>query len=211
MQEVMIRVSPEGDEAIVALQSEVTKLCESAAAIVVASDDDMKTVTDDLLMLGNLKKAVEGKKRDYVSPISDHLQAVRDAFKLILDPLEWANATLRGKVLAYDREQARIRAEQEEINRLKMEAARKEMELSGELSESVNEVEVQDAQPKIYRAEAGKASRRKNLKYEVTDFGLVPDEYKVINGPMITAKLRSGGTIPGIRSWYEDGLRISSK
>ncbi len=208
--QVVIRIGPEVDAEIIALQAEVAGLGERAREAVVFSVEDAKLITDDLVMMAQLRKAIESKKREYTEPISGHLTAVRDVFKSLLEPLAAADTTLRDKIIAYNKEQDRKRAAQEQINRLRNKAAQDEMKLTGELSESVNEVEVQPEQPKIYRAQAGTAGLSKNWDFAVDDFSQVPEEYKIINRPMVLAKVRAGGKIPGINAWNEPSLRITS-
>lgn len=212
MQEVTIRVSPEGDEAVVALHAEVNKLEVYAVGLAVKTDEDVKAVTNDLSMIANLKKIIEEKRKEYVGPINDHLKAVNEAFKNLTAPLLSADRLLRDKVSAYRQTQERQRAEQEHINQLRMEAARAEMELKGEITESVGLVEVVPEQPDHYRAEAGTLGTAKIAKWEVADFVQIPDEYKMVDATKIGKVVRAGlRNIPGIRIWEEGSLRVTTQ
>ena len=156
-----------------------------------------------------MKKAIEAKRKEFVSPIQEHLRAINDAFKTLTEPLLLADQITRTKVLGYNQEQERIRQEQEEINRLRMEAAEKEMELKGELSEPVGLVETTPEPPKHYHADMGTATTKKIKKWEVVDFALVPDEYKMPDAVKIGKVVRAGiPTISGIRIWDEEILEV---
>jgi len=128
-------------------------------------------------------------------------------------PVEEADKITRNKVLAYQAERERIRQEQENINRLRMEAAKKEMELKGELTESVNLVEVIPETPKHVFADTGSLGVRDNWKLiEVTDFALLPDEYKIADVVKLGKVIRAGlHTIPGCKIENVPTLAVNSK
>jgi hypothetical protein len=114
-------------------------------------------------------------------------------------------------MLDFTREQDRIRSEQEEINRKRQEAAEAEMKLNGELSESVNLVEVSPEAPKTVATDLGTAGQRDNWKWEVVDFALLPDEYKVVDSSLLTAvakKHHDQKPIPGVRFFNEPIIAV---
>ncbi len=210
-QEAMIKVSPEGDEVVLNLKAAAVKLESYAICLTVSTNVDVKKVTDDLSMLAYLKKAFEDKRKEYVGPINDHLKSVNEAFKSLTAPLLSADSILRGKVLAYRQEQEHIRTEEEDINALRLAAAQKEMKLKGDLSESVDLVEVREEQPERYRAEAGTLGTAKIPKWELIDFALLPDRFKMENATLIGKVVRAGEReIPGVRIWLEESLRVTT-
>lgn len=212
METAVVKVKPQTDEAVIALQEQSLKLEQYATALVIGTDDDVKSATNDLSIISGLKKAIEEKRKEYTQPINDHLKAVNEAFKSFAEPLNNADKITRQKVLDYRAEQERKRQEQEEINRLRLEAAQKEMELKGELTESVDLVETQPEQPNHYRSEAGTLGKATIWKFEVVDFALVPDEYKLPDATKIGKVVRAGlRSIPGIRIYSEDTLKITPK
>lgn len=95
---------------------------------------------------------------------------------------------------------------------MRMEAAQAEMELKGELTESVKVIEVTPEPPAHYRTESGTLGKFMVKKWELVDFNLVPGEYKMLNEVLIGKLVRSGiKTIPGIRIYEEETLRITPK
>ena len=208
----LIQIRPDTDEKVVSLYQEAVKLQQYAEARVIQSDGDIKVATDDLSIIAKLKKAIEEKRKEYVGPINEHLKAVNDTFKNFAEPLNQADSITRQKILDYRKEQERIRREQERINQLRMEAARAEMELKGELTESVKVVEIAPEAPTHYRTKSGILGKFMVRKWELVDFNLVPGEYKMLNEVLIGKLVRSGiKTIPGIRIYEEETLRITPK
>ncbi|MFH0921675.1 MAG: hypothetical protein V1913_15095 [Fibrobacterota bacterium] len=58
--------------------------------------------------------------------------------------------------------------------------------------------------PRVTRTESGSASQRKNWVFEVTDAGLVPDEYKMVDEKKIRDAVRMGvRAIKGVRIFEE--------
>ena len=208
----LIQIRPDTDEKVVSLYQEAVKLQQYAEARVIQSDGDIKVATDDLSIIAKFKKAIEEKRKEYVGPINEHLKAVNKVFQDFTAPLTEADSITRQKILVYRKEQERIRQEQERINALRLEAARAEMELKGELAESVGIVEVKPEQPKHYRTETGTLGTVPIKKWEDVDFKLVPDEYKIIDATKVGKVVRAGvPSIPGIRIWEEETLRITPK
>lgn len=208
----LVKVKPQTDEAVIALHGQSLKLEQYAVALIIASDDNIKSATNDLSIISGLKKAIEEKRKEYTQPINEHLKAVNEAFKVFTEPLINADKITRQKILDYRHEQDRIRQEQERINQMRLEAAEAEMELKGELTESVELVETQPEQPNHYRAEAGTLGKAIIWKFEVIDFSLLPDRFKMENATLIGKVIRAGEReIPGVKIWSEETLRITTK
>lgn len=208
----IVKIHPQGDGAVTLLYDEAKRLLQYAIARVVNNDEDAKIATNDLAVLAKLKKAIEEKRKEYVGPINEHLKSVNDTFKQFTEPLNEADTVTRQKVLAYRKEQERIRQEQERINQLRLEAAQAEMKLKGELTESVDLVEVKPEQPEHYRTDMGMLGKFKVPKFEVVDFSLVPDEYKTLDTVKVGKVIRAGvRSIPGLRIWEEESLRVTTK
>ena len=209
----VIWIAPGQDQAVIALLDEVMRIKEWADKRVVATREDDKDATNDLTLMSKLKVAIEGKRQEWRGPIKEQLDTVDTAFKLLTEPLAQANKIIRDKVTAYRLELARVQQEQEEINRKRREAAEAEMRLKGELTEGVNEVEVEEA-PKLTRAALGTSGMVANWKFEVTDFAQLPDEYKVADAAMLNAiarKHHDQKPVPGVRFYSEKTLRISPR
>lgn len=191
---------------------EAQKLLDKAEARVIATIQDIKAATNDLSLISVIKKAMDGKRKEYLEPLKAQTEAIRDTYDYLMAPILEAGKITRNKMLAYDAEVKRIRQEQEEINRKRMEAAEAEMRLKGELSESVNLVEVAPEAPKRVSTEMGTSGVAKVWKFEVIDFALLPDRFKMENATLIGKVVRAGEReIPGVKIWSEDTLRVKAR
>lgn len=202
----LVKVNPESDVEVKSFYAESLKLQKYAEARVVATGEDYKLATDDLTIIRRLKRALEEKRKDYLAPFQDHIKEVNDAFKRLGEPILLADKFTSDKMLAFTVKQNLIRQAQEEINRKRMEAAQAEMKLKGELSETINLVEVLPEQQKTIRTDVGTVSQRDNWKYEVVDFSLLPDEYKEPNIALLTRVVKASKgqlKINGVRIYNE--------
>ena len=207
----LLRIDPRQDAIVIGFYDEAKKLLDYANARVITSLDDAKLATDDLSMIAKLKKAMESKRKDYLQPFQDHVKEVNEIYKTLMQPIETADMVTRSKVLSFQREQAELKAKQEEINRLRMEAATKEAELNnGEIKESVNIIDVVTVPTHVY-ADNGTLGTSKVWKFEVEDLTKIPLEYLIPDMVKIGKVVRAGVKIPGVKSWQENSLRVNSK
>lgn len=191
---------------------EAVKLQEFAIERVIATAEDLKPATDDLSIIAKVKKALEEKWKGFVRPLQDHVKEINDAFKALMLPIGEADRITRDKILGFNKEQERIRQEQEEINRKRQEAAEAEMRLKGELSESVNLVEVAEEAPKRVSTEMGTTGQRMIKKWELVDMAQVPEEYKILDSARVTKVVKAGiPSIPGIRIYEEPIITVKAR
>ena len=186
---------------------EAKGLLKYAEARVITTIEDNKVANDDLSIISKLKKTMVNKRKEYLEPLKAQSDSIRDTYDYLMAPVLEADKITRSKMLAFDAEQRRKRAEQEEINRLRMEAAKKEMELKGELTESVNLVEVAPEISKRVSTDIGTSGMREIWHYEVLDFAQLSDDYKVADTAMLNAvakKHHDQKIVPGIRFYCEN-------
>ncbi len=197
----LVKVKPEADAQIIAFYNEALGLRAFAEARIIATVDDLKPANDDLLVIRRLKKAMEGRRKDYLTPFQEHVKEVNEAYKALMEPIETADKITSDKMLAFTREQARRRAEAEAINREKLELARREETLNGEHTVDLTPIEVPEA-PKRVSSDMGSSGQRDNWKWELIDLKLVPVDYLMINAGILTPVVKASKgklVIPGIR------------
>ena len=154
-------INPKQDLEVMHFYEEAQRLQKYAEERVITTLEDTKLATNDLSMIAKLKKAMETKRKDYSQPFQEHVKFINETYKTLMLPVEQADIITRQKMSAYMQEQARKQREQEEINRLRMEAAQKEAALNnGEIKESVNLVDVVEA-PKKVISDAGSVGTMK--------------------------------------------------
>lgn len=207
----IVRVKPEQDALVKAFYDQAVGLLDYAEKAVVETEEDYLLRVNDLTVIRTLRKALEEKRKEYTGPINEHLGDINAAFKTFTAPLAQADSITTKTMLDYRQKQTLIRQEQERINQLRIDAANAEMELKGELSESVDLVEVAPVAQKTTHSDLGSAGMTDCWKWEVIDFSLVPDEYKMINHAVLTPAAKSfkdTRTIPGIRIYNEPGIAV---
>ncbi|MBA7684472.1 hypothetical protein ES703_92868 [subsurface metagenome] len=88
------------------------------------------------------------------------------------------------------------------------------MKLKGELTESVNLVEVAPEAPKSVSTDMGTSGMTDSWKYEVFDFALLPDEYKVPDTAMLNSiakKHHDQKQVPGVRFFNEPFITVRAR
>jgi len=192
---------------------EARGLLKFAKERVIVAIGDAKAATDDLSIIAKLKKTMEAKRKEYLSPLKEQVDAINETYKTLMEPVLEADKITRDKVLAYQQEQARIRAEQEEINRKRMEAAEAEMKLKGELSESVNLVEVIPEAKKV-STDMGSTGMVSHWTYEIVDESVIPREYLVVDTAMLTAiakKHHDSKPVAGVRFYNNPIIAVRAR
>lgn len=205
------KATPQLLDTFKALQYQVKGLLTAADARTIKEDSDLLPATDDLALIGKLSKTLELKRKECVAPLRAKVDAFNQMFKQLSEPLMEAKRLTNGKILAYQAEIAEKRRKQEELNRLKMETAQAEAELSGtgEITESVGLVEVVPEAASKVSTFSGTLSTRANWKYRVVDIEKVPRAYMVIDSSQLTAIAKHHHDlkpIPGIEFYNEPGL-----
>ena len=183
---------------------------ESAERAHISTTEDLRVSTDFLSRIGKLKRAMAAKKTEKQAPLKAEMDAIRETYDYLMTPILEADKIIRAKMLAFDAEQRRIRAEQEEINRLKREAAAKEKELNGE-AEAVELVSVIKEPEKSTFTATGGAGTTDHWKHEVVDFAALPDAYKMVDTAMLSAiakKWHDQKEIPGVRFFNQPIISV---
>lgn len=208
----LVKVNPLADPAIVSLHTQAIRFIDAAAQLVIASDAEVTSATGDLSLISHLKRAIEDKRKEYTQPLNNHLKDINDAFKTFTEPITDADKLVRRKILDYRAELDRQHREAEEIERLKQEAAEREAALTGQPLIQPEPTSAIPAPPDQYHAQNGTLGKVTIRKWELEDFSKVPDEYKTIDTVTIGKVVRAGiPSIPGIRIWQEDTLRIDTE
>jgi len=201
------------DPEIQKLHGEAIKLEDYAKKRIISSKDDLAPATNDLTIISRLKKAFEERRKEILTPLQKEIKEINAAFESITLPILSADNITRVKILEFQHKEEVRRQEQEKINALRMEAAQKEAALNnGEISESVNLVEVAPEVPKRVSTDMGSTGIMKIRKYEVVDFALLPDQYKIANTSLLNKVVKAGiPLIPGVKIYTEDTLRVTTK
>ena len=207
-----IKIKPENDPRVLALAKEAEQLRDFALARKLTTDADLTPATEDLSIIAKAKKSLTEAKAEYIKPIKGYLEDVNAAFTKIMTPLDEADKVTRNKILTYRSEQQRRQAEAEELNRQALELAKRQAEFSGTGEFTVDTTPIETPPPvKRVSTELGTAGVVRNLTWELVDFMLVPDQYKILDAGKITKLVKGGGSIPGIKIFTEETLRVMTR
>ena len=206
----LVLVKPETDAQLMAFYSEAVRLKEFAESRVITCNDDLKPANDDLVIIRKIKKGMEAKRKDYLSPFQNHVKEVNEAYKTLMEPIEQADKITTDKMLAFDAEQKRKRREVEAIEAEKLALARREAELKGgEITVDLTPIEKPELAPDRIRTEMGSSGHMTIRKYRVINFTELPDQYKIENSALLNKVVKAGiPSIPGVEIYTEETLRV---
>jgi len=210
----LLTLRPGEDVEVRSHYTEALRLLEYAESRVIATVEDTKIANNDLAVISKLKKAMEAKRKEYLQPLKGQTEAIRDTYNYLMAPVLEADKITRDKMLAFNKEQERIRREQEEINRKRLEAAEAEMRLNGELTESVNLVEVTPEPAKRVSTEMGTSGQRDNWQCEVVDINALPREYMMPDLVLLNAiakKYHDKKEVVGVRFYNKPIISVRAR
>lgn len=208
----VIFINPKGDTVIVDLCAKSNEWLERVKAREVDSPETANLAAVDLVSLAKLNRALEGAKKSYLTPINDRLKALRADFDVILKPALEAEAILKKKMVDYIKTQDEKKCQIDEANALNARAAELRAKATGEVQPPVEIIPTVAAPEKTITTNTGAVSTAKVWKFEVTDFKLVPDEFKTIDTVALGKQVRAGRhEIPGVRVWPEDVIKASPR
>jgi len=212
-QETAVALRPGEDIEAHGYFEESLRILEYAKGRVITTLEQAQSATDDLAVISRLTKAMTDKRKALLAPLEAKKVEIRDTYDYLMLPIQEANKVTRSKMLGYDMEQRRIQLEQEEINRKRLEAAEAEMRLKGEITESVNLVEVTEA-PERVRTDMGLSTTTDRWKYRVDNPDLLPREYMMPDDAMLSSiakKHHDKKPVPGVTFYNDPFITVRTK
>jgi hypothetical protein len=104
-------------EAVAEVTQEVSAVVQRAQAIEVNTPEQAHAATEFLSEIATAKRKGETARKFLVEPLNKHVKAINARFKSAAAPLDEADELVRGKVIAFQREDAeRVAAEQARID-----------------------------------------------------------------------------------------------
>ena len=214
----IVKVNPQAEEAYLTLTSEATRLRDNALDLAVFSPASVALASADLALLSVLKRSIEANRKEYVDPLNGWVKSINDVFRPLTDLVAEADRIVRTKVGDYNKEQDRIRVEAERIEALRREAEEAAAKLALEAglpppppTEPVAPLP-QSQELRSVDTAVGSMNTRKVWKWELVNFVLVADKFKVLNEVLVGKMVRAGERdIPGVRIYSEDEIAITPK
>ncbi len=194
------------------LASSAMQLLAYAQGRSVRTDADARAATDDLVMIAATLKRLEVLQIQYLRPLRDTITALNAEFGAVKAPL--TEATRLDKIGIQEYQMAvKKRAddladiETERLKLAHMEAAVNDGAHTQDLAPIAKPIV-----PERFSTYVGTTGTAKVRKFVITDFGSVPDEWKMLDTTKVGRAVRGGiGAIPGIRIYLEETLRVTSR
>lgn len=183
---------------------------------VILTNADLVPSTDDLATIAKCKKAMLKRNTEILAPFKATVDQVSQAFADLMAPIEEADRVTREKVAAFRNQQSRKISEAARIEAEKLRLAKEEAALNGtgEITVPLNTAQSPAPAPDRVRTGQGTQGFQKVYKWEVVDKSLVPLEYLAVDAAKVGAVVKaSKGTIsiPGIRTWEDETVRVNTK
>ena len=209
----LVLLDPKVDAEVIAFYAHAVRLKAFAEIRVIATNDDLKPAAEDLSLIATVKKGMEAKRKDYLTPFQNHIKEVNEAYKTLMNPIEQADIITRGKILIFKKEQDLKRQEAEAIEAEKLALARREASLNnGETTVDLTPIAKPEVVPDRIHTDLGSAGMRDHWVFEVVDFALLPDEYKMPDATKIGKVVRAGlHNITGVKIWNEPLVAVNIK
>lgn len=202
----------ETDALIQRIETEGDRLLDWAGRRVIDTNDDLVAATADLGVIANLLKEAEAKRKEYTGPLNAFIKRVNDYFKTATDSLQQADRLNRDKVKAFKAEVERRCREAEAIEAGRLELARREMALKGEITGDLSPVSAPEPVPAKVHTPVGSMGTRKTAQWELVDIDQVPRDFLTLDTTKVGRVVRAGiREIPGIRIWEEENIVIRSQ
>jgi len=182
------------------LMTQAQFIVKKARQMIVQDKDSLTAAVDFLGNIALAKKEMDSRRRFFTDPLNQQVKSINDLFRDYSEPLVEADKTVRSKVLAYQAEEAKKAAEQQQKAYEEARATEGFVPIMGEEPE------------KTVRASAGSASTRQVWTFKIVDPSLVPDEYKLIDEKKIAAVVKAGiRQIPGVEIYSTSSLVVTGR
>ena len=200
------------DQRVVEFSAKAKALIEHAESIVITDEaSDYEAVE----FIANVKSTLKGwdeLRHFFTDPLEAHKKSIIARFKPDAEGLDKAQKIAGSKHINYTlaKEEA-ARKEQERLRKLaeakQARQAAKAEEKGLEAPPVVIPMPTVEAPAKTIHTAAGKVTMRSVWKAEITDFNLLPDEYKMADEVKIGKVVRAGiRQIPGVRIYEEKSI-----
>lgn len=219
------------------LKADITIAIQPILALTAKDDESSKGILEAGRQTKAYAKRVEDLRKELTSPLNDEVKRINAHAKQITEPLDRAEAHIKGELLKWEKELERRRHEEfkrAEEKRLKAEAeAKARADEEREASEMAAMFSKPEEAAKVTAVADAKAEReiseirnehktavkdigatkvsgiRKRWVFEVTDQSLVPREFLIVNEMAIRAAVNTGmREIAGIRIYEDTSISI---
>ena len=195
-------------------KDKVADMQKAALILSIVDADTNKTAVEMAGQSVAIHKAIEDKRKEIVKSPNDFVKAVNTFAKEYTTALETIKATIGQKITRYAQEQERKRLEAQRKANDEAKKLQDEINQAAEAAQEQPQVVVlpivQEA-PKVTRTSSGSATQTTTWTFEVTDFALLPDQFKMADSVSLNKAVKAGlRQIPGVNIYQIQGTRIRS-
>jgi len=181
--------------------------------VAVITNANFPKASEFLVQIKQRIKRIEEIRLGYTKPLNESLKKINADFKGAMKPYEEMEQTLKRGIMSFrEIEEAKRRAEEERLQKIAEEKARKEAKKKHISVASVMEnmpVPVVERQSNVMQSESGALKARKVWKHEIVDEKKVPKKYWIIDETGIRFAVRNGEReIPGVRIYEEEQISV---
>ena len=209
----MVRIKPEDNMVVRNLLDEARKLNQYALSRFIDTDEDLKSVTEDLVLINKFKKALVEEQDKYIEPLKAHLEDIRNVFNPMINLIKEAESINKGKMTNFINAQKARAAEAERLNREAARLAQEQAAFSGTGEFTVNTAELIAPPPvrKVSTSSGSMSEVKAPNTWEVENYDLIPKEYWTLDLVKIGKVIRADVAIPGIRIIKNTTMRTTVK
>lgn len=189
---------------------------QAAKVLEVHNDDDDQTANEIFLKVKKFIKEADAERTEFKEPFLKMGKTIDGTYKPFLDRFKSAADTIETKILQWRAKKRQILAEAEAKAKAefeaKLKAEQKKIEKNPLLEQEYIPPPVQYIPETSVRTDSGSSTERKVWTYEVVDFIVLANKYKIENIKLINEAIRAGERhIPGLRIYQEISLSGRTK
>lgn len=199
----------------------VSTFAEAAGKLVVSDVASRDGAAVQLREVATLAGLLDKNRKERTTVLDRKKTEIMDTYRPAEALLASARASLQSRIQAFEREQARLRAEEQA--RLEREAERERARLARQAERAAGKGDMAKAIELDTRAattaapvapsvpKVGGVSTRKVWKFEIVNAALIPPKYLMPDEKMIAGVVKAMGSatdIPGVRVWSEEEMAV---
>lgn len=186
------------------VKTQSTKALQAAEQIEVTDAGTYAAALDLGKKIKQVDKMITARKEEITKPMNEALKSARELFKPIEATLEKAEQVVKGKMIAYTREQNRIADEQKAKIATKVETGKMSVDTAMKKMEKI------EAPEQTVRTETARSTIKMLPKFRIVKVSLIPLEYMTpdlvkIKMAVVTQRI----IVPGVEFYEEESLSIS--
>lgn len=217
----IVKLNPSTHPDFIKLNDQITNLVDTVNSIEIDSQDVVDKVTLDIGLAKNLLKELDKIRVEvFLKDTRMYTSMVNNAFNKLSDPVDKLEKSVGQKITKFKQEQREAQAILDEENKRrqldfmtkKSDAVDEDTgEITGDLPKEPDHIGNVEAKQKSSTF-AGTSNTQMIPKWELDDFKLVPDEFKILDIAKIKKQVKAGvKSIPGIKIWEEEETKFRSK